>query len=56
MTQVARSVSNDQGLRMQNLLLLVSRVRNYYLTNMQQLIIGSLPDIVSICTAPESGT
>ncbi len=55
MTKVNRSVAHDQGLRMQNLQLLVERIRNFYLTNMQQLIIGSLPNIVSICSSPESG-
>lgn len=41
---------------MQNLQLLVERIKNFYLLNMQQLIIGSLPDIVSVCISPESGT
>ena len=55
MTKVNRSVAHDQGLRMQNLQLLVERIRSFYLNNMQQLVIGSLPNIVSICNSPESG-
>ncbi len=55
MTKVHRSVSHDQGLRMENLQLLVERIKNFYFINMQQLIITSLPNIVSICSSPASG-
>ena len=55
MSKVNRSVARDPALRMQNLQLLVSRIKHFYLTSLQQLVITSLPNISVICHTPESG-
>jgi len=55
MNKVNRSVGRDLALRMQNLQLLVMRIKHFYLTYLQQLVISTLPNISVICHSPESG-
>jgi len=54
MNKVNRSVGRDLALRMQNLQLLVMRIKHFYLTYLQQLVISTLPNISVICHTPES--
>lgn len=53
MAKVNRSVARDPGLRLQNLQLLITRIRHFYLTTLQQLIITSLPNISVISHSPD---
>ena len=55
MSKVNRSVSRDPALRIQNLQLLVQRIKHFYLTSLQQLVITPLPKISSIAYEPDSG-
>lgn len=55
MSKVNRSVSNDPAARIQNLQLLVNRIKHFYLTDLQQLIITPLPKIGDICANPREG-
>ena len=55
MAKVNRSVARDPGLRLQNLQLLVTRIKHFYLTTLQQLIITSLPNISVISHSPDLG-
>lgn len=55
MSKVNRSVTNDPAARMQNLQLLVNRIKHFYLTALQQLIITSLPKIAVISMNPHDG-
>jgi hypothetical protein len=52
MSKVNRSVSNDPAARIQNLQLLVNRIKHFYLTDLQQLIITPLPKIGDISADP----
>ena len=55
MSKVNRSVSNDPAARIQNLQLLVNRIKHFYLTDLQQLIITPLPKIGDISADPHLG-
>ncbi len=55
MSKVNRSVSRDPALRLQNLQLLVNRIKHFYLTRLQQLVITTLPNITVISHTPEGG-
>ena len=55
MSKVNLSVGHDPSLRMQNLQLLVVRVKHFYLTYLQQLVISTLPNVSAICHSPDSG-
>ena len=55
MSKVNRSVTLDLALCLQNFQLLVQRIKHFYLTSVQQLVICNLPNISSICYDPESG-
>jgi flagellar biosynthesis/type III secretory pathway chaperone len=54
MTRVNRTVGGDISLRLHNLQLAVNGVVHFYLTSQQQLILSSLPDIVTIAHKPTS--
>lgn len=56
MSKVNRSVQMDIALSLQNLQLLIQRIKHFYLTSVQQLVISNLPNISSICYDPEGGT
>ena len=55
MSKVNRSVANDHAARLQNLQLLVTRIKHFYLTALQQLIITGLPRIAVISADPSDG-
>ena len=55
MSKVNLSVGHDPALRMQNLQLLVVRIKHFYLTYLQQLVISTLPNVSAICHSPDSG-
>ena len=55
MSKVNRSVSSDPAARTQNLQLLVNRIKHFYLTDLQQLIITPLPKIGDISANPHLG-
>ncbi|XP_054826899.1 protein Daple isoform X2 [Eublepharis macularius] len=53
--RVNKHVNNDINLRIQNLTILVRNIKTYYQEVLQQLIIMSLPNVLSIAKDPLSG-
>ncbi|KFO92544.1 Girdin, partial [Buceros rhinoceros silvestris] len=56
--RINKKVNNDASLRIQNLSILVKQIKTYYQENLQQLIMMSLPNVLTIGKNPfsEPGT
>ncbi|XP_060685453.1 protein Daple isoform X1 [Hemiscyllium ocellatum] len=53
--RVNKHVNNDVNLRVQNLTILVRHIKNYYQECLQQLVVMSLPNVLTIAKDPLSG-
>ncbi|XP_048830257.1 protein Daple isoform X2 [Brienomyrus brachyistius] len=49
-----KNVNNDVNLRIQNLNILIRRIKSYYQENLQQLIVMNLPNVLAISKDPLS--
>uniref|UniRef100_A0A8B9JZ06 Protein Daple n=1 Tax=Astyanax mexicanus TaxID=7994 RepID=A0A8B9JZ06_ASTMX len=53
--RVNKQVNNDVNLRIQNLSTVIRHIKNYYQENLQQLILMTLPNVLTIAKDPLSG-
>ncbi|XP_059504930.1 protein Daple isoform X2 [Stegostoma tigrinum] len=53
--RVNKHINNDVNLRVQNLAIIVRHVKNYYQECLQQLVVMSLPNVLTIAKDPLSG-
>uniref|UniRef100_A0A8C7TVM5 Coiled-coil domain containing 88C n=1 Tax=Oncorhynchus mykiss TaxID=8022 RepID=A0A8C7TVM5_ONCMY len=54
--RVNKNVNNDVNLRIQNLNIVIRHIKNYYQDSLQQLILMTLPNVLTIAKDPLSGT
>uniref|UniRef100_A0A673YW01 Coiled-coil domain containing 88C n=1 Tax=Salmo trutta TaxID=8032 RepID=A0A673YW01_SALTR len=54
--RVNKNVNNDVNLRIQNLNIVIRHVKNYYQDSLQQLILMTLPNVLTMAKDPLSGT
>uniref|UniRef100_A0A8C8CTF3 Calponin-homology (CH) domain-containing protein n=1 Tax=Oncorhynchus tshawytscha TaxID=74940 RepID=A0A8C8CTF3_ONCTS len=53
--RVNKNVNNDVNLRIQNLNIVIRHIKNYYQDSLQQLILMTLPNVLTIAKDPLSG-
>ncbi|XP_058255179.1 protein Daple isoform X2 [Hemibagrus wyckioides] len=53
--RVNKQVNSDVNLRIQNLSTVIRHIRNYYQENLQQLVLMTLPNVLTIAKDPLSG-
>ncbi|KAK6307406.1 hypothetical protein J4Q44_G00225540 [Coregonus suidteri] len=53
--RVNKNVNNDVNLRIQNLNIVIRHIKNYYQESLQQLILMTLPNVLTIAKDPLSG-
>ncbi|KAF4084003.1 hypothetical protein AMELA_G00123840 [Ameiurus melas] len=53
--RVNKQVNSDVNLRIQNLSTVIRQIRNYYQENLQQLVLMTLPNVLTIAKDPLSG-